>query len=120
MKTAQPTKICAAPPQLGSTGAARPDRGAADDHARHLDVVERPPRERHRPGDAGGVVDRRIDDAERLRGGPGQKIQLDRNRARRCCRARRASVITRSAPPGRQSGGVDADRQLPIRCPTPG
>ena len=50
MNTAKPTKICAAPAAVRiDRRHFRAERRPADHHARHLDVVERPARERDRP-----------------------------------------------------------------------
>ena len=117
MNTAKPTKICAAPPQLGSTGAtSRAERRPADHHARHFDVVERPPGERHRTRHAGPVVGRRIDVAERVRR---RSVRDERqghvDRADGCSTAPvNANVIAPVTLPARRqpAGGDDADRQV--------
>ena len=59
MNTPKPTKISAAPPQFGSTGAtSAPKGGAANRHAGDFDIVQRPTREGHRTGHTGATLGR--------------------------------------------------------------
>ena len=99
----------------------RPEGRPADHHPRYLDVIERPPGERHGASHPGRVLQRRVYDAFRRRRGPVEKEREGHvDRAWRVGRAdERQSDRPRHDPAGRQPADrYHTERQ--VRGPAPG